>query len=53
MHCLLECARNYFESLNGEDRDDFRLVHVSTDEVYGTLNVSDDPFTEQKSVQTE
>lgn len=46
-HCLLECARNYFERLNDEARDNFRLVHVSTDEVYGTLDSVEDPFTEQ------
>ncbi len=34
---LLEAARTYWDGLNGEARDAFRFVHVSTDEVYGSL----------------
>ena len=34
---LLEGARDYWKSLQGEARDNFRFLHVSTDEVYGTL----------------
>lgn len=34
---LLECARDYWKSLEGEARDAFRFLHVSTDEVYGSL----------------
>jgi dTDP-glucose 4,6-dehydratase len=34
---LLECARDYWRSLEGEARDGFRFLHVSTDEVYGSL----------------
>ena len=34
---LLECARDYFKSLVGEERERFRFLHVSTDEVYGSL----------------
>lgn len=34
---LLEAARAYWESLPGEARDRFRFLHVSTDEVYGSL----------------
>jgi dTDP-glucose 4,6-dehydratase len=34
---LLECARDYFKSLDGAKKDGFRFLHVSTDEVYGTL----------------
>ena len=36
-HCLLETARAYVESLPLEDRAEFRFVHVSTDEVFGSL----------------
>jgi len=39
---MLQAARQYYESLTGEDRDRFRFLHVSTDEVYGTL-LPDDP----------
>ncbi len=34
---LLEAARSYFDSLNADTREKFRFVHVSTDEVYGSL----------------
>ena len=34
---LLEAARNYYEHLTPDLRDGFRFIHVSTDEVYGSL----------------
>ncbi|HZX80675.1 MAG TPA: dTDP-glucose 4,6-dehydratase [Lysobacter sp.] len=34
---LLERTRDYWRSLEGPARDAFRFLHVSTDEVYGTL----------------
>jgi dTDP-glucose 4,6-dehydratase len=34
---LLESARDYWRGLDGERRDQFRFLHVSTDEVYGSL----------------
>ncbi|MDX1550221.1 MAG: dTDP-glucose 4,6-dehydratase [Lysobacter spongiicola] len=34
---LLECARDHWRELPAEDRSDFRFLHVSTDEVYGSL----------------
>ncbi len=34
---LLQAARAHFEALSGEDRQQFRFLHVSTDEVYGSL----------------
>lgn len=34
---LLECARDYWKGLEGASRDGFRFLHVSTDEVYGSL----------------
>lgn len=36
-HVLLEAARHYWNALPREARDAFRFLHVSTDEVYGTL----------------
>jgi dTDP-glucose 4,6-dehydratase len=36
-HVLLEAARGYWSALAGEQRDAFRFLHVSTDEVYGSL----------------
>ncbi len=43
---LLEAARAWWQQLEGGARADFRFVHVSTDEVYGSLAQSDPPFTE-------
>jgi dTDP-glucose 4,6-dehydratase len=43
---LLEAARDYWSSLKGEERDGFRFLHVSTDEVYGSLG-EDGLFTEE------
>ncbi|VEB45315.1 dTDP-glucose 4,6-dehydratase [Chromobacterium violaceum] len=43
---LLECAREYWSGLEGGDREAFRFLHVSTDEVYGTLRAEDPPFSE-------
>ncbi|MCV3769079.1 dTDP-glucose 4,6-dehydratase [Rhizobium sp. TRM95796] len=34
---LLEAARRYWGGLDGDERDAFRFLHVSTDEVYGSL----------------
>jgi dTDP-glucose 4,6-dehydratase len=36
-HELLEAALTYWGTLRGEDHEAFRFLHVSTDEVYGTL----------------
>lgn len=43
---LLEGARDYWRSLEGDARADFRFLHVSTDEVYGSLGETG-KFTEQ------
>jgi dTDP-glucose 4,6-dehydratase len=44
--CLLEAARAYWTSINDNERSSFRFLHVSTDEVYGSLGVGDPPFCE-------
>ncbi len=36
---LLQAARSHYESLEGEAKQVFRFLHVSTDEVYGSLGV--------------
>jgi dTDP-glucose 4,6-dehydratase len=43
---LLEATRTYWMSLQGAARSKFRFLHVSTDEVYGTLGADEPPFTE-------
>ena len=45
---LLECAKTFYESeLNDDEKTHFRFLHVSTDEVYGSLNFDDPAFTEE------
>jgi len=43
---LLDAAREYWETLPAQERERFRFVHVSTDEVYGSLGPRDPAFTE-------
>lgn len=43
---LLNASKNYFASLDSERKRTFRFLHVSTDEVYGTLGPGDPPFSE-------
>ena len=43
---LLEAARGYWSQLDGEARAGFRFLHVSTDEVYGSLAPDAPAFTE-------
>jgi dTDP-glucose 4,6-dehydratase len=44
---LLESVRGYWQALSAEDQAKFRFLHVSTDEVYGSLSPQDPAFTEQ------
>src|SRR5436309_9768924 len=44
--CLLEESRSFCESLARTECDRFRFLHVSTDEVYGSLGPDDPAFTE-------
>ena len=46
---LLEAVRAYWRALPDEQRAAFRFLHVSTDEVYGSLGPSDPAFTETTS----
>lgn len=43
---LLDSARAYWSRLGEEPRREFRFLHVSTDEVYGSLEADDPPFVE-------
>jgi len=43
---LLNCSMNYFEKLSIEEKEKFRFLHISTDEVYGSLKPEDKPFKE-------
>jgi dTDP-glucose 4,6-dehydratase len=48
---LLEAARAYWSTLSGSDQEKFRFLHVSTDEVYGSLGPKDLPFAETNAYQ--
>jgi len=43
---LLEAVRGYWAALPEPEKSAFRFLHVSTDEVYGSLSATDAPFTE-------
>ncbi len=48
---LLESARAHCEALSIEGRADFRFLHISTDEIFGTLGPDDAPFSEESKVK--
>jgi len=45
---LLESVRDYWANLEDKEKRDFRFLHVSTDEVYGSLEKGDAAFTETR-----
>ena len=45
-YTLLEQSRKYWQSLEDQKKHNFRFLHVSTDEVYGDLEGTDDCFVE-------
>ena len=48
---LLEVARQYWKALDSDQQAAFRFHHISTDEVYGDLEGTDDLFTEDTSYE--
>lgn len=48
---LLEAARAYWNGLDAETKKAFRFLHVSTDEVYGSLAPADPAFTETRQYE--
>ncbi|MBN3833354.1 dTDP-glucose 4,6-dehydratase [Burkholderia sp. Ac-20344] len=48
---LLESVRSYWMELTGSEQQAFRFLHVSTDEVFGTLADNDPPFTESDTYE--
>ncbi|SUP91911.1 dTDP-glucose 4,6-dehydratase [Vibrio owensii] len=48
-YTLLEVARGYWSQLDDANKTAFRFHHISTDEVYGDLEGTDDLFTEETS----
>ena len=48
---LLQSVRSYWQGLPESDRAAFRFLHVSTDEVYGSLSPTDAAFTETNKLE--
>lgn len=48
---LLEAVRDYWQALPASEKEAFRFLHVSTDEVYGSLGAADPAFTEDHNYQ--
>ena len=48
---LLESVRGYWKTLPVNQQAAFRFLHVSTDEVYGSLSATDPAFTEEHTYQ--
>jgi dTDP-glucose 4,6-dehydratase len=48
---LLEAVRGYWGGLENEAQEAFRFLHVSTDEVYGSLGPEEPPFAETKAYE--
>ena len=45
----MECSKEYWLSITSEEKSAFRFLHVSTDEVYGSLDADAPAFTEEHS----
>jgi dTDP-glucose 4,6-dehydratase len=48
---LLEAVRTYWTELPDSEKASFRFLHVSTDEVYGSLSLTDPAFSENKAYE--
>ncbi|MDM0049016.1 dTDP-glucose 4,6-dehydratase [Variovorax sp. J22R115] len=48
---LLESVRGHWNALPADQKETFRFLHVSTDEVYGSLSASDPAFTEENKYE--
>ncbi len=48
---LLEAARQHWATLTGAEREGFRFLHISTDEVYGSLGPNDAQFVETRAYE--
>tara|TARA_B100000927_G_C16421600_1_gene451610 strand:+ start:157 stop:1215 length:1059 start_codon:yes stop_codon:yes gene_type:complete len=43
---LLSSLNKYYSKMNNREKAKFRFLHISTDEVYGSLSIDQDPFKE-------
>ena len=48
---LLQAALEYWKTTSKEEKDSFRFIHVSTDEIYGSLQPDEPAFIEKNRVQ--
>lgn len=48
---LLDETMAFWQKLSGQEKENFRFLHVSTDEVYGSLSFDEPPFTESSPFQ--
>lgn len=48
---LLEATYSYWKKLPEDERRAFRFIHISTDEVYGSLAINEPAFTEEKKYE--
>ena len=48
-YSLLQASLKYWKNLDGKERNNFRFFHISTDEVFGSLNSFDKKSTEESS----
>ncbi len=48
---MLQASLSYYKNLSDEKKENFRFLHVSTDEVFGSLNLDDKPFNENSRYQ--
>ena len=46
-YSLLEASLKYWKDLVGKEKENFRFFHISTDEVFGSLNINDEKSTEE------
>tara|TARA_B100000787_G_scaffold168563_1_gene157559 strand:+ start:340 stop:1416 length:1077 start_codon:yes stop_codon:yes gene_type:complete len=47
---LLEATRDFYNKKNDKEKNIFRFIHVSTDEIYGELKREDEAFTEESQI---
>ncbi|MBM3589836.1 MAG: dTDP-glucose 4,6-dehydratase [Alphaproteobacteria bacterium] len=50
-YSVLQASLNYYKSLSDDKKNNFRFLHVSTDEVFGSLHENDQPFNENSRYQ--
>ena len=49
-HVLLEESLIYWNKLKSKNKDNFKFIHISTDEVFGSLDLNEKPFTEKNNI---